>query len=541
MQAAPAARIVSFDSSAPAAASLRGGGHSYPNALAAKAENPTLACDVHVFHGGRVNMAPTAFVDALPLSTCLNTVVYRYHVPSTHTNIPLQDVVRSYRHAGWERAFEGGVFRERFCEAVRCDDPVGCVDCVAELTVRSLPCAKAAPKKGTEEMEELIANNFKQKAWAASTAYEYRWSMGMFAGTDPVHDVAGIPENPILIPEQLWDQPSDFVADSLMIWVPDAAWGEGKDESMAVTPLHCAADAGGFSPHASDALVPAAEAGNGAWYLFYETVSLLSWNGDIAWACSRDGRVWRHGGISHDETFHLSFPTIFEWKGRYYTMPETHGNDTMALYVAEEFPAKWRLEKLYFVGTAALFGKTLVDHIILHVPPAKSSDGTDTVYLWSYPVETGTFLVYYMDASEFPLGTWTKHPMSPVTALAATGQEYTDSTRPPWTPRTCGPIIVHPVTNTRHRVAQWHGEKVYAWEITALSRTEYKERPASADASKEGEASTPVLFASRRNGDGSGWREGGMHTFDAHALNEEGTRWVAAVDGRKDKRGNPYK
>lgn len=275
----------------------------------------------------------------------------------------------------------------------------------------------------------------------------------------------------------------------------------------------------------------------GTWYMFYETLSTLSWNGDIGWAWSRDGLRWRHGGICLDLPRHLSFPTVFKWGQDYYMMPETHGDDTISLFVATAFPRKWQLAKHYYTETTQLFGGSFVDHIILHVPRAQSIDNTHTVYMLSHPLgpTTDTFRLFYMDAAAFPLGNWTSHPQSPLTALKATGHARTHFTSPPWTPRTCGPIIE--VGGRRYRVAQHSGERVYASEILRLSRAEYAEDHASA-----GPVGTvlPVLEPSNRRDQGVGWRLGGMHTFDAHALNAEGTEWIIAVDGRKARREDPY-
>jgi len=262
--------------------------------------------------------------------------------------------------------------------------------------------------------------------------------------------------------------------------------------------------------------------------MFYETLSTLSWNGDIGWAFSRDGINWRHGGIAVDEPFHLSFPTVFTWAGAYYMMPETHGNNTIALYKAVTFPHTWALHRLYFPDTAAQLGGGFVDHIIRHVPASSSLDGTDTVFMLTYEGGTDRMHLFWMDASSFPEGDWTKHPASPLNALSATGLKLNRTTVPPWTPRTCGPLV--PVGRHLLRFAQYDGESVYGWNITALSRTVYAESPAG----------PPPLFPSRSTRPGLGWRAGGMHTLDAHPLDADGKRWIVAVDGRKDSRHAPY-
>lgn len=47
---------------------------------------------------------------------------------------------------------------------------------------------------------------------------------------------------------------------------------------------------------------------------------------------------------------HLSYPFVFEHEGRLYMVPETAQKRTVELYRCEEFPARWRLEKVLLEG-----------------------------------------------------------------------------------------------------------------------------------------------------------------------------------------------
>lgn len=51
-------------------------------------------------------------------------------------------------------------------------------------------------------------------------------------------------------------------------------------------------------------------------YLFYETKSSVTWQGDIGVAQSVDnGATWQHLGIALDEEWHLSYPYVFGYNG----------------------------------------------------------------------------------------------------------------------------------------------------------------------------------------------------------------------------------
>lgn len=205
----------------------------------------------------------------------------------------------------------------------------------------------------------------------------------------------------------------------MLIWVPDS---QLTPKLPVVQSIQLAAQP--LTPEDADGIQRP-----GTWYMFYETLSTLSWNGDIGWAWSRDGITWRHGGIALDEPFHLSFPFTFRWGDQFYFMPETHGNDSISLYVATDFPSTWKLAKYYFTNTGSRFGATLVDHISLHVPPDRSLDGTDTVFMYSYLAGLDSFMIFYMDASMFPMGDWSVHPMAPITAMKATGKPLDDKSQ----------------------------------------------------------------------------------------------------------------
>jgi hypothetical protein len=51
--------------------------------------------------------------------------------------------------------------------------------------------------------------------------------------------------------------------------------------------------------------------------------------------------------------YHLSYPFIFQWKDRYFMIPETAENRTVELYGCSSFPHDWKMETVLFEGEAA--------------------------------------------------------------------------------------------------------------------------------------------------------------------------------------------
>lgn len=74
-----------------------------------------------------------------------------------------------------------------------------------------------------------------------------------------------------------------------------------------------------------------------------------------------------------EENFHLSYPFIFEENGEIYMMPETMGDKCIQLYKAEDFPFKWKKEKL-ILNTENAVDTVLLDNWLI------TSVVTDTVH-----------------------------------------------------------------------------------------------------------------------------------------------------------------
>jgi len=188
------------------------------------------------------------------------------------------------------------------------------------------------------------------------------------------------------------------------------------------------------------------------------------------------------------EPFHLSFPYVFRWDSEYYMIPETHDQREVRLYRARTFPHGWVFERTLLAG-AAFTDSSIVRH-----------DGRWWLFT-SFPGDA-TCSVFHADTLK---GDWTPHPQNPIVRDARAQA------------RSAGRII-----DTGHRLLRFaqdctdsYGMGVHAFEIIALTPTQYAERPVQ---------STPIL-----SGVGRGWNARGMHHLDAHEL--AAGQWVACVDG----------
>jgi hypothetical protein len=152
--------------------------------------------------------------------------------------------------------------------------------------------------------------------------------------------------------------------------------------------------------------------------------------------------------------YHLSYPFVFQWEGRYYMVPESAKNKTIELYECMEFPHKWQ------------FKMNLMENV----------NAVDTT-LFHYQEKWWLFTGMAEDEGSLPLAElflffsndlftkeWTPHPLNPiesdVTRARPAGRVFTRDGR-----------IFRP---------SQHCSKMYGYgfdlnEILLLSETEYLE------------------------------------------------------------------
>lgn len=275
------------------------------------------------------------------------------------------------------------------------------------------------------------------------------WSIGLYGGRDPfaLEPLAGV-GNPVLTSRDVSDLDAVFVADPFLV-----------------------AD------------------GGGGWWMFFEALGRRDRKGVVALAHSLDGRRWAYRGVVLEETFHLSYPHVFSWRGEYYMTPESAQAGDLRLYRARRFPYRWEL-----VAT------------LLDVPVVDATPFEHGGHWWMLACTTPGLheeLALYR-APELG-GPWQEHPQNPI---------YRDDRR---RSRPAGRIFQ---TDGRLvRLAQdcrnIYGERVLAFEIEELSSERYREREAGEN---------PILepSASPR------WNGRAMHHLDLHRTADG---WIAAVDG----------
>lgn len=224
------------------------------------------------------------------------------------------------------------------------------------------------------------------------------------------------------------------------------------------------------------------------WYMFFEVFDKSTKQGDIGLAESSDGFNWSYKGIVIDESFHLSYPYVFEYNNNYYIIPESHVDKSIRLYQAVKFPLEWK-----YVETL-ISGKPFRDTCIIRF--------NDIWWIFTASTPKETLRLYY---SDHLLGPWVEHPFSPI----INGD--------PNIARPGGRIIV--MDNKLVRFAQdcdpIYGNSIHAFVITEINRIKYSEKLADKD---------PILGPT-----GVGWNRDGMHQIDAHHL--KGNGWIACVDG----------
>lgn len=79
---------------------------------------------------------------------------------------------------------------------------------------------------------------------------------------------------------------------------------------------------------------------NGKTYLFVEMFDNVKEKGLIGYSEFIDGK-FTQPQVVLEESFHLSYPYVFEENGIIYMMPETRGDECIQLYRAKKFPTEW--------------------------------------------------------------------------------------------------------------------------------------------------------------------------------------------------------
>ena len=113
---------------------------------------------------------------------------------------------------------------------------------------------------------------------------------------------------------------------------------------------------------------------DGEHYIFVEQYLNQKGKGCIGYFQFENGKPVNRG-IIIENSYHMSYPDVFEYRGTQYMIPESSANKTIDLYIADRFPDKWHIEKTLISGSK-------------YVDSTVYQDG-DNYYLISYMMTNG--------------------------------------------------------------------------------------------------------------------------------------------------------
>lgn len=194
---------------------------------------------------------------------------------------------------------------------------------------------------------------------------------------------------------------------------------------------------------------------DGQVYIFYERLSIGSRRGAIWVAILSEGLELLERRPVLSERYHLSYPFILDYEGRYYGLPEAQQSGRTVLYEIVDFPFGWQPFATLTRDVA------LLDPTILH------HDGL----WWLFGTQAGSdpksrYSELQLWFSRELKGPWEPHPANPVKSDVA-------SSRPAGTPFIREGRLYRPGQDCSRR----YGEAVVLNEITELSQVAFEERP----------------------------------------------------------------
>jgi hypothetical protein len=272
------------------------------------------------------------------------------------------------------------------------------------------------------------------------------WSIATMRGRSPI-DLSSLPPKPSLSRWQVSDVSAGFIAD----------------------PFLCLR--------------------GGTFHLFFEVLNRRRRRGEIGLAVSKDGVSWEYSQIVLREDFHLSYPFVFEFDGNVYLLPECSESGCQHLYVAEDFPFRWRRAS------------------VLVESPLLDASLWQTAGLWWMFAGIGSAsdATLNLFAAPVPTGPWMPHPLNPVRTAPLR------MCRPGGRPTVRDDSLLLFTQDCSRR----YGFGLRAYEVLKLNRDEYLEREV---------CSEPLLAAT-----GNGWNSHGMHHLESLRLSE--SEWLIATDG----------
>ncbi|CAM8967967.1 unnamed protein product [Rhodiola kirilowii] len=231
-------------------------------------------------------------------------------------------------------------------------------------------------------------------------------------------------------------------------------------------------------------------------YMFYETKSSITGQGDIGVAKSADnGVTWELLGIALNEDWHLSFPYVFEYQNEIFMIPESSQKQEVRLYRAVDFPLHWTMEKI-------ILGKPLVDSVIVFHDGLYWLFGSHHSH---FGLRRTTKLEIWYSSS--PLGNWSPHKKNPIY------NNYRNvGTRNGGRPFTYNGELYR----VRQEAGEGYGRGVRVSKIEVLTKDEFSE------------VEVPLGLVEPTKGPYA-WNGVRYHHLDVQKLSSG--KWMAAMDG----------
>lgn len=118
---------------------------------------------------------------------------------------------------------------------------------------------------------------------------------------------------------------------------------------------------------------------NGRHFLFVEQYFNSKNRASIGVYEIEDGKPI-HNSIIIDTPYHMSYPCVFLYNGTHYMIPESSSNQTLDLYVADEFPLKWSLKKTLESGRRLVDTTVVVRENVIFLLTYENNSNGWTLY-----------------------------------------------------------------------------------------------------------------------------------------------------------------
>lgn len=191
------------------------------------------------------------------------------------------------------------------------------------------------------------------------------------------------------------------------------------------------------------------------YYLFLEEFIYKKMKGHISVVELDDKGIILSREIIIDQSYHLSYPFIFESGNSYYMIPESSCNKSISLYRCIEFPKKWEfvlnlMENISAVDTTLFYYE---NKWWLFTSIDDTGIKTDSF--------TKLFLFY---SDNFPSRDWHSHPANPIVVDVKTS-------------RSAGAVFIHEkeIYRPSQNCSGRYGRSININKITKLDENEYEE------------------------------------------------------------------